>query len=61
MTSEEAIVLKSIAKELHEMNKKLDRFGQASIFKKQSEIHVDYEVSHDFNYIPDCASLPVQE
>lgn len=32
ITSEE--ILKAIAKELHEMNKKLDRIGQASIFKR---------------------------
>lgn len=32
--NEIAITLKSIVKELHEMNKKLDRLGQASIFDR---------------------------
>lgn len=27
-------ILKDIVKELHELNRKLDRFGQASIFSK---------------------------
>ena len=53
MTSDTLLVLKAICKELHEMNKKLDRFGQASIFNKESEIHITYEIAHGYEYEED--------
>ena len=50
-------ILKQIAKELHEMNKKLDRLGQASIFKEKSEVTNRTEaIMPTYTYIDDCPS-----
>jgi hypothetical protein len=43
MTTTSEKILQQIAKELHDMNKKLDRLGQASIFNKDSKVYADPE------------------
>lgn len=50
MNNEMILVLKSIAKELHDMNKKLDRIGQASIFNEKSEVQIEYKVIGTYSY-----------
>lgn len=52
MDKESILVLKTIAKELHEMNKKLDSFGQASIFNRNSGVYVTEEMLN--GYIFEC-------
>lgn len=65
MDDDRSYILKQIAKELHEMNKKLDRLGQASIFKKDSDVTIlsrDNEYVPAYVYIDDCPSKqPVDE
>ena len=47
MITRQEEILKAIVKELHEMNKKLDRIGQASIFSKDVVPSYSYEEDKD--------------
>ena len=49
-----ALALKDIAKELHELNRKLDRMSQASIFGRSSTVfdvitELPYSMTHDLD------------
>lgn len=55
MTTTSEKILQQIAKELHELNKKLDRLGQASIFEIPStmQVHVESAPSISYTYEED--------
>lgn len=53
MTTTSEKILQQIAKELHELNKKLDRLGQASIFEIPSTIQVESAPSISYTYEED--------
>lgn len=50
MDKEASIALKSIAKELHEINKKLDRLGQASIFNRNSGVRIETDLPGSYSF-----------